>query len=155
MERNAVFKEKPGVIARTAEIQVAMLQWYMLSKSTYCITNTVKASTFALTAIVTGECQFVVVPTAGQCSTATLMPDKEVLIESSLKLKAMPGIKEQYTKKETIWNAVEKAPKMVSEEECFRKGKTGSIKSVLPYWQVNGASSGVQQSVAAANSEEG
>lgn len=153
MERNAVFKEKPGVVARTAEIQVAMLQWYMLSKSTYCITNTVKASTFALTAIVTGECQFVVVPSSGQCSTGTLMPDKEVLIESSLKLRAMPGIKEQYTKKETIWNGVEKAPKMVSEEECFRKGKTGDIKPVLPYWQSSGVSS-VAQSSAAANAEE-
>ena len=156
MERNNVFKEKPGVMARTAELQVAMLQWYMLSKSSFCITNTVKASTFALTAVVAGDCQFVVVQANGECTLKNVMPDKEILIESSAKLKAMPGIKEDYSRKTTIWGAVEQAPKMVSEQECFKRGKTsGDIRPILPYWQTLTAATTTTPAVGAAAGASG
>jgi hypothetical protein len=132
MERSNVHTNAGNVDARTSELQIAMLQWYMMTQADYCITNPIKASTFALTAMVSGKCQFLLLQADGVCSISNPLPDKEKLIESSPKFKAMPGLVPD--KREKIWANVEKLPKLITGEECFKKSKKGDIKPILPFW---------------------
>lgn len=132
MERSTVHRPKGNVDARTAEMQVAMLQWYMMNKAPYCMTNLVKASTFALTAMVSGACEFILVQAHGECSLQSPLEDKEKLLASTPKLVAMPGLTPD--RREKIWSTVKQTNKLVSGEECFKKSKGGAIKPVTPYW---------------------
>lgn len=132
MERNNVHKPPTLPDARTAEMQVAMLQWYMMYKAPYCITNTVKASTFALTAMVSGDCQFLMLEPGGVCSLTKTLEDKELLMASTPKLRAMPGLTAD--RREKIWSTVVIANKLVSNYECFKKSRTGNIRAITPYW---------------------
>ena len=92
-----------------------------------------KASTFALTAMVSGNCQFILVEPQGQCSVQKVLEDKELLLASTPKLRAMPGLTAD--RREKIWSTVVQANKLVSNYECFKKSRNGNIKSILPYWK--------------------
>ena len=81
-----------------------------------------------------GNCLFILVQPHGECSLANPLENKEQLLASSPKLRAMPGLTPD--RREKIWNSVVQSPKLVSGEECFKQSKSGGdIKTIVPYWK--------------------
>lgn len=99
-----------------AELDNALVEWYLIGEATYCMSPTIGESTFSKTAIARGNCRYIPVVLGSECEETTIVIEKESYVTMHQELHIERGRHVTNDMRERIWSSVVKTVENGSEQ---------------------------------------
>jgi len=113
-----------------SDLDIALVEWYIIGEATFCMSPTIGESTFSKTAIARGDCKYIPVVLGNECEDSTVVFDKEsyVTMHQDLHIDLNPELSQK--EREKIWKTVIIEKELVFEQCVQHKDKN----FISNYW---------------------